>query len=145
MGTPLPYNNRSQPLQNKWWKLRTRTVKYSGNPRKVLYHVTGTRRGSLGTLFVLADWQVRVFWSSGLVDRPSDLLYIRTIFLSEWMDRISRYIPFYSQAWMACHMKNCALAASPKELFPYGIPRQEPPGPWKFQTTELPRASPIPK
>ena len=34
---------------------------------------------------------MRVFWSSGLVDRPSDRLYVRTIPLSGCMDRRSRY------------------------------------------------------
>ena len=46
------------------------------------FHVTGTRSGSLGASLVLADWQVRVLMSSGLVDRPSDCLYVRTITLS---------------------------------------------------------------
>ena len=53
--------------------------------------VMGTRSGSLGALFVLADWQLRVFWSFGLIDRPSDRLYVRTIPLSGCMDRHYRY------------------------------------------------------
>ena len=36
--------------------------------------VTGPQSGSLGALFVLVDWQVRVFWSYGLIDIPSDRL-----------------------------------------------------------------------
>ena len=47
--------------------------------------------GSLGASFVPADWRVRVFESSGLKDRPSDRLSIRTIPLSGCMDRRSRY------------------------------------------------------
>ena len=46
--------------------------------------VTGSYRGSLGELFLAADWQVRVFGLSGLVDRPSDHLPIQTI-SSVWM------------------------------------------------------------
>ena len=42
-------------------------------------------------LFVSADWQVRVFLSSGLVDRPSDHQYIPTIFMSGFMDIRSCY------------------------------------------------------
>ena len=51
----------------------------------------GAVKGSLGVLFVLEDWQVRVFWLSGLVDRPSDRLCIHTIPLSGCMERRSRY------------------------------------------------------
>ena len=50
-------------------------------------HVTGTWRGSLGASFVLAGWRVRVLWSYGLLDRPSDCLYVRTISLSGYMER----------------------------------------------------------
>ena len=56
------------------------------------FHVTGLWRGFLGALFVSADWQVRVFWSSGIVYRPSDRLYVRTIPLSVCMDRRSSYM-----------------------------------------------------
>ena len=48
-------------------------------------------RGSMGTAFVLADFQVRVFWSSGTVDRPSVYMYIRTIPLSGYMYRRYHY------------------------------------------------------
>ena len=34
---------------------------------------------------------MRVFWLSGLVDIPSDRMYVRTIHLSRCMDRCSRY------------------------------------------------------
>ena len=61
----------------------------------------GVRRGYLGVSFVLADWQVRVFWSSGIVDRPSDCLYIRIILISGCTYRLSRYIPFSYQALLA--------------------------------------------
>ena len=90
----------------------------------------GPWRGSLGESLVLADSWVRMFWSSGLVDRPSDRLYVRTIPLSGCMDRRYCYAPFSSKTWLACHSKTCALAASPEELPPYGIPRQGPPGTW---------------
>ena len=63
--------------------------------------VTGPRRGSLGELFVLVDWRVRVFWSSGLVDRPPDCLYVGTFPLPGCMDRRSCYIPLSSQVWLA--------------------------------------------
>ena len=52
-----------------------------------------TQSGYLGTLFVLADWQVRVFESSGLVDRLSSCMYVHTIPLSGCTDRCSRYTP----------------------------------------------------
>ena len=89
-------------------------------------------RGSLGASFLSADWQVTVFWSSGLVDRPSDCLYVRNITLSGCMDRRYGYIHFSSQEWLACHRKTCALASYLEELSPYGSPRLVPPGPWKF-------------
>ena len=49
------------------------------------------KQGSLGASFVSADWQVRVFWLSGIVDRPSNHLYIRNIPMSGCMDRRSCY------------------------------------------------------
>ena len=107
--------------------------------------VMGPWMGSLGALFVSEDWRLRLFWLYGLVDRPSERLYVRNIPLSGCMERCSCYIPFYSQQWMAWHRKTCALATSPEELSPYGIPWQGPPGPWVFQTTELPGVSPRPK
>ena len=88
--------------------------------------------GYLGASFVSSDWQVRVFWLSGLIDGPSDRLYVRTITLLGCMERRSHYIPFPSQAWMACHRKTCALSASPEELPPYIIPHWGPPGTWTF-------------
>ena len=54
--------------------------------------------GPRGSCSYLADWQVRVFWLSGLVDRPSYRLYVSTITLYGCMNRLSRYTPFYSQA-----------------------------------------------
>ena len=98
----------------------------------MMEYETGPWRGSLGVFFVSADWWVRLFWSFGLTDRLSDHLYVRTIPLSGCIDRRSRYTPFYSQAWLACHRKTCALSASPEELFPYGSPWWGPPGPWTF-------------
>ena len=40
---------------------------------------------------------MRVFCLSGLVDRPSDRLYVRNIPMSGYMERLSHYIPFYSK------------------------------------------------
>ena len=51
----------------------------------------------MGPLFVSEDWRVRVFWSSGIVDRPSKRLYVLTIPLSGCMDRHFRYTPFSSK------------------------------------------------
>ena len=51
----------------------------------------GAVEGFPGGLFVFADWRVRVLWSSGLVDRPSNRLHIRTIPLSVCMYRSSCY------------------------------------------------------
>ena len=52
--------------------------------------------GTWGGSFIEADWRMRVFGSSGLVYRPPDRLYVRTILLSGCMDRCSLYIPFSS-------------------------------------------------
>ena len=64
----------------------------------VCHIVTGQGRSSLGDSFVLADWIVGVFGSSGLIDRPHGCLYMWTIPLSGCIDICSSYIPFYSQA-----------------------------------------------
>ena len=88
--------------------------------------------GSLRASFIAADWQVRVFWSSGLVDRPSGHMYVRTITLSGCMYILSHYILFSSQAWLAFHRKTCALSASPEELSPYNSPRRGSPGTWNY-------------
>ena len=63
------------------------------------------KRGSLGASLVLADWQVRVFWSYVLVDIPSYHMYVCTIPLSGIMDRRSCYIPFSYQALLAYYRK----------------------------------------
>ena len=63
--------------------------------------VTGPSRGSLGASFLLADWQVRVFWPSGFVERPSERLYVRNIPLSGCTDIRPLYTSFYSQAWLS--------------------------------------------
>ena len=46
---------------------------------------------SLGALSILADWGVRVFGLSGLIDKYSYNMYVRTITLSESMNRRSCY------------------------------------------------------
>ena len=61
-------------------------------------YVTGLRSGSWGALLVPADWQVRVFGLFGIVDRPSERLYIHNIPLYVYMDRLSCRIPFSPQA-----------------------------------------------
>ena len=50
-----------------------------------------------GVVCTPEDCQVRVFGSSGSVDRPSDRLSVRTIPLSGSMERCSWYILFSSQ------------------------------------------------
>ena len=45
------------------------------------------KRGVLGASFVTADWQVRMFGLSGLVDRPYKRMYVRTIPLFRCMYR----------------------------------------------------------
>ena len=50
--------------------------------------------GYLGASFVSTDWRVRVFWSSVLVDRPSEYLCVRNIPLYGYVDRRSRTSPF---------------------------------------------------
>ena len=81
------------------------------------------RISSLMVSFVPADWRLRVFESSGGTDRMSDHIYIRTNPLYGFMKRRSCYVPFYSQALLACHRKTCALAASLEWLPPYSSPR----------------------
>ena len=51
----------------------------------------GREGGSLGASFILADWRVRVFWLSGIIDRPSDRLHVHTIPMSGCMGRRSHY------------------------------------------------------
>ena len=72
-------------------------------------HVMGLWIRSLGASFAPADWQMRVFWLSGIVDIPSDHLYVRTIHMSGCIDRRSRYTTggynypspgFHSMLWI---------------------------------------------
>ena len=56
-----------------------------------MQRVQGVR--SLGASLVLADWQVRVFGSSGLIDRTSDHLYVQTINLHGCMYGFYHYKP----------------------------------------------------
>ena len=51
----------------------------------------GLRSRYLGASLVSADWRVRVFDIYGIIDRPSDHLYVHTITLSVCMDRRSCY------------------------------------------------------
>ena len=61
----------------------------------------GPRRWYLGSSFVLADWQVRAFGTSGILDITSDHMYIRTITMFGCMGRRYRYTPFYYQACLS--------------------------------------------
>ena len=47
--------------------------------------------GSLRAFLVLFDWQVKVFGLSGIIDRPSERLYLRTNPLSGCMYIRSHY------------------------------------------------------
>ena len=51
----------------------------------------GPRIWSLGESFIPAYWQVIVFGLCALVDRPSDRLYLWTIPLCVFMERLSCY------------------------------------------------------
>ena len=72
---------------------RSRSRSRSVIVKRVVFHVMGPWSWSQGVLLAPSDWQVRVFRTSGLVDRQSDRLYIRNIPLSGFMNRCSRYIP----------------------------------------------------
>ena len=83
------------------------------------FHVTGPRSGSLGASFVSEDLKVRVLWSSGIVDRPSDRFYVRTITLSGCMEKRHRYrggdqgIGPVEVVWKVCAaVVNCRLKRS---------------------------------
>ena len=58
----------------------------------------GPRRGSLGASFIPVDWRVKVFGLSGLVDRPSENMFVHTITMSGCMYRQYHYPPFYYHA-----------------------------------------------
>ena len=62
--------------------------------------------GSLGALFVAADWEVRVYGTSSIVYRLSKRLYVRTITLSECMDRCSYYNPHPKQLVPHPHLRS---------------------------------------
>ena len=70
---------------------------YTRQKLKNIYFLMSPCSGSLGASLVPADWQVRVFKSSGLVYRQSDRMFVRTIPLYGCIERSSRYTPFYSQ------------------------------------------------
>ena len=50
-----------------------------------ILHVMDQYIGFLGVLFIPEDWQVRVFLSSGIVDRLSYRLYVRMEYFSVWL------------------------------------------------------------
>ena len=56
---------------------------------------------------------MRVFELYGIIDRPSDHIYVRTIPMYGCMEICPHYIPFSYQVRLACHRKTCALDASP--------------------------------
>ena len=55
-------------------------------------------KGSTRTSFVPADWQVRVFGPSGLIDIPYGCMYVQSIHMSGCLDIRSHYTPSYSQS-----------------------------------------------
>ena len=59
--------------------------------------VTGPRSGSQGVSFVPGYWQVRVFRSFVLVDKPSEHLSIHNVPMSWYMEILSQYTPFSYQ------------------------------------------------
>ena len=59
------------------------------------FHVMGPWSGSLEELFVALDWQLRVFWLSGIINIPSDHIYACTIPLYRCMERRSYYTLSY--------------------------------------------------
>ena len=78
-----------------------------------LFLLTVTGGGSMGVPSVPEDCQVRVFGPSVLVDISYNFLSIWNIPLSGLMYICSHYLPFSSQALLACHRKTFALATSP--------------------------------
>ena len=76
-----------------WGRIRSRrrSCRHSVSMKRVGFYVTGPRSGSLVASLVPVGWQVRVFGISGLIDRPSDHMYVRTIPLSGCMCRRSCY------------------------------------------------------
>ena len=94
------------------------------------------------SMFVLVYCWVRVFWSSGIVDRPSDRLYAYTITLFRRTDRCSRYNPFSYQAWLSI-WKDSRRRQDLLENYPLTeAPTRDHQVPELFQTTELPGAFP---
>ena len=82
----------------RWlWRWRRCTVRICRCRRSVSvkwagFHVLGPWIwGFLGMSFIAVDWLVRVFGSSGILGRPSECLYIRTIPIYGCMDRWSHY------------------------------------------------------
>ena len=66
--------------------------RHSVSMKRAGFHVTRQwKRGSQGELLVFADWRVRVIKLSGIVDRRSDCMYVRTIHLHGYMDICFRY------------------------------------------------------
>ena len=65
---------------------------------------------------------MRVVWSYGLVDRPSDRLYVCTILLPEFMDRRSSYTWTKVQTWYLSYvvLPRYWVMANYSCLIPYG-------------------------
>ena len=88
------------------------------------FHVMGMWSRSLGASFVPADWQMRVFGPSGIIDRSYDRLYVRTIPLSGCMGRCSHYILPNPIIWKPPHFSIKAKQNnSRKENKGNGIPK----------------------
>ena len=75
---------------------RRRSCRRSVSVKRAGFHLMGSWSRSLRVSFVSADWRLGVFCLSGLVDRPSNLLYLRNIPLSGCMGRRSHYSHLFS-------------------------------------------------
>ena len=103
-------NNSSQNSQlfqtDKCIEYQTQSTKNKTKTRLWLnntsnWNVTGPRRRYLGGVIITPEyWLVMVFKTSGIVDRPYEFLYVRTIPMYMCMDRLSRYTPFSYQSWL---------------------------------------------
>ena len=107
--------------------------------------VTGPWRGSLGASLVSADSRVRVFWLSGLVDRPSERLYVHTYVILLCMGAL-KDAPFSSPLLLSHdwpHTGKPALYLPLLNNYPLtAVPVRYHQVPENFQTTELPGESP---
>ena len=90
------------PITNIWYILWYEYEVYPGEESWLYYSMEflgqgggGGEMGSLSASFVLADWRVRVFRPSVIVDRPSKFMYVNNIPLSGCMDKCYHNFPFF--------------------------------------------------